>query len=126
MYTDLLIKIKNAQAVKKDIMKSAYSKADESVLEVLSKNGYISGFEKKGKGAKKIFEVELKYEKEEGAITDIKFISKPSRRMYFGYKDIKSVKSGHGLLVISTPEGILSGKEAQKKKVGGEALFEIW
>ncbi len=126
MYIDLLIKIKNAQAVKKDIMKSAYSKADESVLEILSRNGYISGFEKKGKGAKKIFEIELKYNKEEGAVTDVKFISKPSRRMYLGYKDIKPVKSGYGLLVVSTPEGILTGREAQKKKVGGEALFEIW
>jgi len=127
MYIDLLIKIKNAQAVKKEMIKSAYSKMDENVLEVLSSNGYIAGFEKKGKGAKRIFEIQLKYNKEnDGVISGIKFISKPSRRIYMGYKDIRPVKSGYGILAISTPEGILAAKDAKKKKVGGESLFEIW
>jgi len=126
MYINLLIKLKNAQAVKKESVKAACSKMEESILEVLSSNGYIAGFEKKGKGVKRIFDIQLKYNDKEGAINGIKFISKPSRKIYAGYKDIKPVKSGHGLFVISTPEGILSGREAQKKKVGGEALFQIW
>ncbi|MFH1346778.1 MAG: 30S ribosomal protein S8 [Spirochaetota bacterium] len=127
MYIDLLIKIKNAQAVKKEIAKSAYSKMDERILEILLSKGYISSFEKKGKGVKRIFDIQLKYGKDnDGAITGIKFISKPSRKIYIGYKDIKPIKSGYGFMVISTPEGVLAGGEARRKKVGGELLFEIW
>lgn len=127
MYIDLLIKIKNAQAVKKEIAKSAYSKMDERILEILLSKEYISGFEKKGKGAKRVFDIQLKYdENNDGAIAGIKFVSKPSRKIYLGYKDIKPIKSGYGFMVISTPEGVLPGGEAKKKKVGGELLFEIW
>ena len=127
MYIDLLTKIKNAQAVKKEIAKSAYSKMDERILEILLSKGYISGFEKKGKGAKRVFDIQLKYEKNNGgAITGIKFVSKPSRKMYIGYKDIRPIKSGYGFMVISTPDGVLAGGEARREKVGGELLFEIW
>ncbi len=59
-------------------------------------------------------------------IRGLKFLSKPSRRLYVGYKEIKKVKSGHGLLVLSTSKGILSGEEAKKMKIGGQLLFEIW
>ena len=127
MYIDLLTKIKNAQAVKKETVKSAYSKMDERILKILLSKGYISGFEKKGKGAKRVFDIQLKYEKNNGgAITGIKFISKPSRKMYIGYKDIRPIKSGYGFMVISTPDGVLAGGEARREKVGGELLFEIW
>ena len=127
MYIDLLTKIKNAQAVKKETVKSAYSKMDERILKILLSKGYISGFEKKGKGAKRVFDIHLKYEKNNGgAITGIKFVSKPSRKMYIGYKDIRPIKSGYGFMVISTPDGVLAGGEARREKVGGELLFEIW
>lgn len=126
MYTDFLIKLKNAQAVKKENVKLSYSKMDERILEILAKNGYIDVFEKKGRGVKKIISVRLKYENGKGVINGIKFISKPSRRLYGGYKEIKPVKRGYGLLVVSTPKGIITGAEAKKTKVGGEFLFEIW
>ncbi|OGM89599.1 30S ribosomal protein S8, partial [Candidatus Wolfebacteria bacterium RBG_13_41_7] len=71
MYIDLLTKIKNSQAVKKENAKSAYSKMDERILEILLSNGYISNFEKKGKGAKRIFDIQLKYGKSDGAIAGI-------------------------------------------------------
>ena len=70
--------------------------------------------------------VKIKYNDSKGVITGVKFISKPSRRLYVGYKDIRRVKSGYGLSVISTPIGVVSGSEARKSKVGGEILFEIW
>ncbi len=126
MYIDLLIKIKNAQDVKKDAIKVPYSKKDERILEILKESNYIKDFEKKGKGAKRVLEAELNYENGEGAISGVKFFSKPSRRIYIGYKEIKPVRRGYGLFVISTPKGILTGKEAKKLKVGGEALFKIW
>ncbi len=126
MYTNLLTQIKNAQAVKKEDIKTSYTKMDENILEILKKNHYIESFDKKGRGPKRILDVQLKYEKGEGVINGIKFISKPSRRIYIGYKDVRPVKRGYGLLILSTPKGIITGKEARKMKVGGEALFQIW
>jgi small subunit ribosomal protein S8 len=126
MYFNLLTQIKNAQAVKKESVKTFYSKMDEKILEVLKDNHYVEDFEKKGRGAKRILDVKLEYDDGGGVINGIKFISKPSRRLYINYKDIKPVKHGYGSLILSTSKGILTGKEAKKMKVGGEALFEIW
>lgn len=127
MHYDLLIRIKNAQAVKQERIKAPYSKFDEAVANLLFKHNYIGGVAKKGRMPKRVLEIELKYDSDgSGAIRGIKFISKPSRRIYAGYRDLKSVKQGYGALVISTPSGIMSGSEAKKKKLGGELLFEIW
>lgn len=126
MYIDLLTKIKNAQAVKKESIKTHYSKIDEGVLEILKKNKIIENFEKKGRGVKKILSVDLKYENNEGVISGIKILSRPGRRIYLGYREIRLVRSGFGFLVLSTPKGIMTGREARKNKIGGEAMFEIW
>lgn len=126
MYTDLLTKIKNAQAVKKENIKVFHSKIDEKIVEVLTANNYLEKFEKKGRGAKKILDIKLKYNDGNGVIDGFKFISKPSRRIYIGYNEIRPVRQGYGLMIISTPKGIMTGKEAKKLKVGGEALFQIW
>ncbi|MEK7657843.1 MAG: 30S ribosomal protein S8 [Patescibacteria group bacterium] len=126
MYTDLLTKIKNAQAVKKENIKVFHSKTDEKIVEVLTANNYLEKFEKKGRGVKKILDIKLKYNDGNGAIDGFKFISKPSRRIYIGYDEIRPVRQGYGLMIVSTPKGIMTGKEAKKLKVGGEALFQIW
>lgn len=126
MYTNLLTQLKNAQAVKKKEIKIFHSRMDEKILELLKENNYIESFERKGRVPKRILDIKLKYNDGRGTISGIKFVSKPSRRLYVGYKEIKLVKRGYGLSVISTPKGIITGKEARKNKVGGEVLFEIW
>jgi len=126
MYINLLTKIKNAQMGKKENIKAVFSKIDEAIVKILSANNYIDGFEKKGRGVKRILDVKLKYIDGKGAINGMKFISKPSRRIYVGYEKIKPVKRGYGMSVVSTPKGVLTNKEAKKEKVGGEMLFEIW
>lgn len=127
MYHNLLTKIKNAQAAGKSSLKTPYSGFGLAILETLVKNGFLSGLEVKGRSPhKKIIEISLKNDGGKRVIRGIKLISRPSRRIYLGYKEMKSVKSGHGMLVVSTPKGVISGKEARKSKVGGEALFEIW
>jgi len=73
-----------------------------------------------------MLEVKLIYTDKKPKITEVERISKQSKRIYFRIKDIRSVRNGTGLLVLSTPKGILSGKEARKEQVGGEALFKIW
>jgi small subunit ribosomal protein S8 len=126
MYINLLTQLKNAQAVKKENVKIPYSKMDEGVLKILTSNNYIENFEKKGQKIKRYFDVKLKYVENKGAINGIKLISKPSRRIYVGFEKIRLVKSGYGLMVVSTSKGIMSGQEARKAKMGGLALFEIW
>lgn len=112
--------------VRRESVKVGYSKNNERLLELLKSAGYIENFEKKGKGPKKILSVKLRYKNDKGAISGIRLLSKPSRRLYVGHKDIRPVKNGFGTLVISTPKGILTGKEAKRFKVGGETWFEIW
>ncbi|MEK7636020.1 MAG: 30S ribosomal protein S8 [Patescibacteria group bacterium] len=126
MYINLLIQLKNAQAVKKENIKFPYSKTDLAVAEVLTANKFIDSFEKKGRGVRRILDIKLKYANNKGAINGLIFISKPSRKIYLGYKEIKPVKYGYGIMVISTSNGIMTDKEAKKNKVGGEALFKIW
>jgi len=125
MYIDLLTKIKNAQAVKKESLKVPYSEMDLAILELLEKHKFISGVAKKGRMPKRILDVTLKYENKKGAIQRVRFLSIPSRRLYIGYKDIKPVRQGYGLLVLSTPKGIMDGKTAYKQKIGGQLLFDI-
>ncbi|MEK7624247.1 MAG: 30S ribosomal protein S8 [Patescibacteria group bacterium] len=123
MYINLLIKIKNAQEAEKKSLKTPFAKMDLAIAELLLNQGYLKNVEVKGKLAKRVIEIDLKDEK---VIKGIKFISRPSRRIYSGCKDIKWVKSGYGAGVISTPKGIMSDKEARKQKLGGQVLFEIW
>lgn len=126
MYIDLLTKIKNAQAVKKESIKVPYSGNDEIILGILKKNGFIESFEKKGRSLKKIFSINLKYENGVGAISGINVFSKPSRHLYLGYKEIRLVRGGYGISVVSTSKGVMTGKEARKAKLGGELFFEIY
>ncbi|MEK7590188.1 MAG: 30S ribosomal protein S8 [Patescibacteria group bacterium] len=126
MYIDLITKIKNAQQAKKEKIKVPYSNMDMVILEILSKYGYIGELAKKGRMPKRVIEIKLMYEDGLGAIAGVKIISKPSRRFYASYKDIKLVKQGYGLGLISTSKGIMAFHEARKQKVGGQLLFAIW
>ena len=127
MFINTLIQIKNAQSAKKETVKLWFSKNNEVLLKVLSDNDYLDSFDKKGRGHKKVIVAKLKYDKEGSpAISGIKIISKPSRHIYAGYKDMRKVKGGFGLLIVSTSKGVMTGLEARKSKLGGEVLFEIW
>lgn len=126
MYQDLLTKIHNAQRAGKTSMKAQFSNMDMAVAEILVARGFVSAAAKKGRSPKRIIEVDMKYTDGSGAITGIKFLSVPSRRLYAGYKDLRRVKQGYGTAVISTPKGIMTADSARKQKLGGELLFEIW
>ncbi len=123
MYIDLIIKIKNAQKAGHESLKTRYTKMDKAVAEVLMKRGFIKNVELKGKTYKKYLEIDLKGPR---AVSGLKLVSRPSLHRYSGYQEMRKVKGGYGLLVVSTPKGILSGDEAKKQKVGGELLMEVW
>ena len=118
--------MKNGSLAGQESVTIPYSKMKNSIAECLKKEGFVSEISKKTKKGMPILEVKLIYTNEKPKITEVERISKQSRRVYFGMKDIHSVRNGTGLLVLSTPKGILGGKEARKEQVGGEALFRIW
>lgn len=123
--SDLIIRIQNASRAKKTVVSLPYSNMKAAVAEVLEQEGYIASIDKKSK-KEGVLSLTLSYKNGAPTVSGVKRISKPSRRMYIGVHDIKPIKRGFGLLVLSTPAGILSGKAAKQKNVGGEVLFEIW
>lgn len=118
--------MKNAGLVGKATIAVPHSKLKNAILECLKKEGYVSEISKKVKKGQPLLEVGLVYVDKKPKITEAERISKQSRRVYFGVKDIHKVKNGTGLLILSTPKGILSGKDARREQVGGEALFKLW
>ena len=137
--------MKNGSLAGKESVLVPYSKMKHAILESLKKEGYINAVSKKvsmksvalaksggqgpvsgGKNTQPILEVGLIYINNKPKITEVERISKQSRRVYFGMKDIHPVRNGSGLLVLSTPKGILAGNIARREHVGGEALFRIW
>jgi small subunit ribosomal protein S8 len=124
--SNMIIIMKNGSLAGKESVLVPYSKMKNAIAECLKKAGYVTEVSKKVKLGQPLLEVTLVYVDKKPKITEVERISKQSRRVYFGMKDIHSVRNGTGLLVLSTPKGILSGKEARKEQVGGEALFRVW
>ncbi len=123
---NMLIVMKNGSSVGKISVTFPYSKMKQAIAECLKKEGYVSTIAKKTVKGQPLLEVGLVYADKKPKIAQVDRVSKQSRRVYFGVKDIHTVRNGSGLLVLSTPKGILSGKEARKEQVGGEVLFKIW
>ena len=123
MYIDLLTHIKNAQAVDKKLVLTPYSRMDSEVAKLLEHRGFLKKVEIKGRVPKKVLKL---YFNPERPVRGVKFLSKPSCKQNRGYRSLRRVKSGYGMLVLSTPKGILSGERARKEKIGGQLLFEIW
>lgn len=127
---NMLIQIKNAQAVNAESVSIPFSKLKFEIGKILKEKGFIESIEKKKKKMKKAeveyLEVKLRFNDGAGAISGLRFVSKPSRRIYAGKEDLKSVRSGYGISVVSTAKGIITGEDARKAGVGGEVLFEMW
>lgn len=101
------------------------SKMKEAIAQVLKEEGFVSDFVVSG-DVKKTLKIEMKYFKRQPVIENLERVSKPSCRLYCGSQDIPRVKDGMGIAILSTPKGILSGKEAAKQNVGGEILCFVW
>jgi small subunit ribosomal protein S8 len=124
---NMIISLKNAALVEKDTVVVPFSGIKLAIARCLEQHGYLASSQKKTeKKNKEIIEMKLKMNDGAPAIHEVKRVSKPSRRVYKGVKELASIKNGFGMLVLSTPKGILSDKDAKKEQVGGEALFMIW
>ncbi len=124
--SNLITTIKNGSASRKESVTVPATNFVEAVATALARKGYVKPAAKKGKTIQKTLEIGLIYNDGKSRITDVKRVSKPSKRLYKGYTEIFQVKQGYGSTFISTPKGILSDDEARKEKVGGEVLFQIW
>ena len=125
--SNMITKIKNASARGIETVSFPYSKITLAIAELLQNEGYIKDVTKKGKKVHKTIEATLVYdENKQSRVTGVERVSKLSKRVYAGVADIKSVRSGYGILVLSTPAGLLTDKQARTQKVGGEVLFKIW
>jgi len=123
---DLITRIKNASDARKESLVLPYSKLKESIAAVLQKEGYVKSVAKKGKKVTKLLEVELNYNGNEPRVQGVQRVSKLSKRIYKGAKDLRVFKNGYGNIILSTPKGILTEADAKKANVGGEVLFKIW
>lgn len=124
---DGLTRIRNAAQRKMEVTKLNYSRLMEDVLKVFQEKGYIESYKVIEDGNKKFINVTLKYDENgDSVINEVKRISKPGRRVYKGYEDIKNFKNGFGTIVVSTSKGVLANDEAYKQKVGGEVICSIW
>lgn len=122
---DMFIRIKNAYRAGHETVLIPYSKFRHEIAKVLERTGYIKDMERKGKRVRKVLEITLRYDKDDPALHDVKFISRPSRKVYLPYKSIQGARHG-GIVIVSTPKGVLSNKEVRKEKVGGELIAEVW
>lgn len=125
---DFIIRIKNAGNTGKESVSVPFSKIKLAIAELLSAKGFVGNITKKNKGEVcKSINIDLLYA-EDGrpVISDVKRVSKPSRRFYENSKNIKRFRRGFGMSVLSTPKGIMADSDAKKNNLGGEILFNIW
>ena len=124
---DFIIRIKNAGNVGKESISVPFSKIKLAIAELLSVKGYIGAVSQKSRGNAKYLEITLLYtENGDPVVSDVRRISKPSRRLYESAKNIKRFRRGFGMSIFSTPKGVMADMDAKKNNLGGEFLFNIW
>ena len=124
---DMLTRIRNALRVQHESVDIPASKLKLRIAEILKLEGYINSFQVISEGSKKTIRIFLKYdEKGKPVIEGLKRVSKPSRRVYAGYEEIPKVLNGYGINIISTSKGVITDREARRKRVGGEIICSIW
>ncbi|HVO57390.1 MAG TPA: 30S ribosomal protein S8 [Dongiaceae bacterium] len=124
---DFLTSIRNAAAAKHQRVDVPASRLKSEIARILKEEGYISTFKMVEEKGHKTLRVFLKYTPDRrSVITGIKRISRPGQRRYVGALEAKPVVGGLGISILTTPQGIMSGRSARKNKVGGELLCEVW
>ena len=124
---DFLTRIRNAHMAKHDTVTMPHSKMKAEVARILKEQGYINDYSERGEGAKKELVVELKYDPEgRRAITGLRRMSRPGRRVYRKQANIPRVLDGLGVAILSTSRGILTDHEARRAGIGGEVLCFVY
>ncbi len=123
---DLLTRIRNCLMVGKNEIYLPTSKLKVAIVETLKKSGYIANYELINDSPRNILHITIAETGKAPAIHEIEKVSKPGRRVYVSANEIPKIKSGRGLVLISTSRGIMTGHEAVKSRLGGELLVKVW
>jgi small subunit ribosomal protein S8 len=124
---DMLTRVRNALKAKHVKINIPASKMKLEIAKILKEEGYIENFKLIEDGKQGVLEVSLKYTKDGlPAISGLKRISRPGRRIYCDKSDIPDVLGGYGIAILSTSQGIMTGKQSRTKGIGGEMLCSIW
>jgi len=127
---DMLTRIRNASARRHATVAMPHSKLKEAIAKILESEGFIEGFDVAEMSPQPELRIQLKYKGERAkaqcAISTVRLVSKPSRRVYVGKGDVPKPLGGMGISILSTSQGVLSSREAEKRGVGGEVLCEVW
>lgn len=123
---DMLTRIRNANQNRAKEVIIPSSKIKVEIAKILKEEGYITDYKVSNEGVEKTLTLTLKYINKERVITGLKRISKPGLRVYAKKEDIPRVLNGLGIAIISTPQGIMTDKNARKNNVGGEVIAYVW
>lgn len=124
---DMLTRIRNASSAMHDDVVIPASKIKRNIAQILLDEGYIDGFEAGTDGDHEVIKIRLRYSDDrERAISGVRRISKPGRRVYRGARELPRVLGGLGVAIISTSHGVMSDRQARQSKVGGEVVAYVW
>lgn len=123
---DFVIQLKNAALARKKEITTPYANIKKAIAKVLIKEGFLDSVKEETVDNKRMLIVHLRYQRRKPVITDVALVSKPSLRIYIGADEIGSKQGRSSTAVLSTNTGVLTGREAMKKRAGGELLFKIW
>ena len=124
---DMFTRIRNAAAARHDDVRIPASKVKHAVAEVLKQEGFVKNVVVSEEGARTILKVDLTYGDDRRALlTGIRRVSRPGLRVYVNQREIPRVFGGLGVAIMSTSQGVMSGREAWRRKIGGEVLCYVW
>ena len=124
---DFLTRIRNAMRSRHQKLDVPASKLKSEIARILKEEGYIANYKPTEEQGMKVIRVYLKYNtNNESVIKDLKRVSRPGCRVYQGKSDIRRVQGGLGIAILTTPKGVMTGRQARREGVGGELLCEVW
>ena len=124
---DFLTRIRNAMRSRHQKLDVPASRLKTEIARILKEEGYVANFKATEEGGQKVLRVYLKYgPNNEAVIRDLRRVSRPGCRVYLGRDEIRRVQGGLGISIMTTPKGVMTGRQARREGVGGEILCEVW
>ncbi|HKR32938.1 MAG TPA: 30S ribosomal protein S8 [Terriglobales bacterium] len=124
---DLLTRIRNAINARQQKLDVPASKLKTEIARILKEEGYLSNYKATEENGRKLLRLYIKYgSNNDAAITNLARVSRPGCRVYVGHSEIPRVLGGLGISILTTPKGVMTGRQARKSGVGGEILCEVW
>ena len=125
--SDFLTRVRNAIKARQQKVDVPHSKLKVEIARILKEEGYISNYKPTDEEGRKVLRVYLKYSPDNTSpISDLKRVSRPGCRVYVGHSEIPRILGGLGINILTTPKGVMTGRQARREGVGGELLCEVW